>query len=114
MATQTETELAGAIIIPAEASAPKVPRNVDTELAYYSEENGEVLAVVDIMKDTNLGKRNWQPVTIYDVRGSPIAPTLDTTGFQYVKHQTSLTDFTNEEVVKEKYYSEVSELLLKM
>ena len=115
MATQTETQLDEATIkVPAQASAPTVPRNVKTELAYYSEDNGDGPAVVEIMKDTNMRKRNWQPATIYDVRGSSVTPTLDTTGFQYVKHQTSLEDFTNEDVVKDKYYPEVSELLLKM
>ncbi|KAA8571393.1 hypothetical protein MFRU_026g00110 [Monilinia fructicola] len=52
-------------------------------------------------------------VTVHDIRGSEDQYTLDTTGFQVVKHVSQEKDFLDEERIKSIYYKETEELLKK-
>ncbi|KXH66562.1 hypothetical protein CSAL01_10736 [Colletotrichum salicis] len=49
-------------------------------------------------------------VTVSDIRGEEDKYTLDTHGFQYVRHTSIETDFTAEERVKGVYYPEMEKL----
>ena len=117
MASQTET-----LVHPPKTqklSIPGIPRNVRTEVAYYTEPaDGKPLAPIQIKdsKSRSNRQRDFTPVTVYDVRGSGVDHTLDTSGIQFVKHKTAVQvqDFFDEEKVKEKYYPELSELLYKL
>ena len=53
------------------------------------------------------------PVVVYDVRGKEDTVSLDTTGFEFVKHTSEIKDFDDEERIKDVYYKEVEELLKK-
>lgn len=48
---------------------------------------------------------------IHDVRGVEDTVSLDTTGFQFVKHISKEIDFTHHERIKSEYYKEVEDLL---
>lgn len=50
-------------------------------------------------------------VTIRDIRGKEDTVSLDTTGFQFVKHISREKEFTDEERIKNAYYKEVEEFL---
>jgi hypothetical protein len=124
MASQTETLVqlpdvftADTKVKTSKVSIPAVPRNVRTELSYYTEpEDGEPLAPIEILDSKSRAhiKRDFQPATIYDVRGSGIEHTLDKSGIQYVNHKTAMQDFFEDEKIKETYYPEISDLLHKM
>ena len=51
--------------------------------------------------------------TVYDIRGSEDKYTLDTTGFQVVKHKSEEKDFANDEHIKSVYYPEIEDILKK-
>jgi hypothetical protein len=79
-------------------------RNVSTEFSYYKEpEDGGHARPVNIKKDKKLNKRNWQPGTVYDVRGSPVTHALDTTGIQYFNHESAVKDFSDNAIIKDTY-----------
>ena len=93
-----------------------VPRNVDTELSYYTPPPDGSPPSPIYLKDTSTranGPQIFQPVTIHDVRGSGVEHTLDKTGIQFVKHESGLKveDFDDEEKIKGAYYAETEELL---
>lgn len=48
---------------------------------------------------------------VYDVRGNEDKYTLDTTGFQVIKHVSAERDFRDEEQIKRVYYPEVESVL---
>lgn len=50
-------------------------------------------------------------VTVHDISGNEDKYTLDSHGFQYVKHESGEKEFEDEEKIKEKYYPEVEQLL---
>ncbi|KAJ7692690.1 hypothetical protein B0H17DRAFT_1132926 [Mycena rosella] len=52
-----------------------------------------------------------QNVEIHNLRGTEVAATLDTTGFQLYKHAAKHTAFTSYAEIKEEYYPESIELL---
>jgi len=58
---------------------------------------------------------NWAPVKhsvqIENVRGKEDAYGLDEAGFQYIKHRSSHTSFTDDEEIKAEYYPESAELI---
>lgn len=123
MATQTETQVLSStwegqndlIKNPAQTSPSTVPRNVDAELGYYRPpKDGGPARPVNIKTDKKFNERDWQPTTVYDVRGSSVTHTLDTTGFQYVNHKSAVKDFSDDAIVKDAYYTEMSDLLRKM
>ncbi|PMD34577.1 hypothetical protein L207DRAFT_638117 [Hyaloscypha variabilis F] len=92
------------------------PRNVNTELSYYTPPpNGGPQPPVYLKDASSRAKTkpHFQPVMVFDVRGSGVEHTLDKTGIQYTNHKSGLSvdDFDDEEKVKAAYYQEVEELL---
>jgi hypothetical protein len=49
--------------------------------------------------------------TIHDISGDEDKYTLDSHGFQYVKHESIEKDFNDGEKIKEQYYPEIEQLL---
>jgi hypothetical protein len=126
MASQTETLVSSpsdlktdsqshAAVISGPAS---VPRNVRTEISYYAppEDGGPQLPVYIKDENTRVTKQrnNFQPVTVYDVRGSGVEHTLDKTGIQYINHKITTKDFDDDAMIKESYYPEIVDLLYKV
>ena len=123
MASQTETlaappsDFISDTVISTPASIPTIPRNVYTELSYYTppEDGGPQLPIyIKDEKSRATSKRNFQPVTVYDVRGSGIQHTLDKTGIQFVNHKSMIKGFDDDETIKKFYYSEIADLLYKV
>jgi hypothetical protein len=50
---------------------------------------------------------------VRDIRGSEDKYTLDTTGFEVVKHESEEKDFADDEHIKSAYYPEVEDILKK-
>jgi hypothetical protein len=50
---------------------------------------------------------------IYDIRGKEDTVSLDTSGFQFVRHMSQEKEFVDEEAIRTRYYDEVEELLKK-
>jgi hypothetical protein len=65
--------------------------------------------------DTDLPLSNWSPekhtVQIENIRGKEDSFLLDEAGFQYLKHQSRHTTFTDDDEIKAEYYPESEELL---
>jgi hypothetical protein len=51
--------------------------------------------------------------TVHDIRGSEDKYTLDTTGFQVVKHESDEKDFADDQHIKSIYYPEIEDILKK-
>jgi len=97
--------------------APKVePRNVTTTLHYFKDnEDGSPPAPSYAGKPETFSRPTLpQQVTVYDIRGSEDQHTLDTKGFQVVKHDSKEKDFLSDEQIKSIYYPETEELLRKV
>lgn len=106
-----------AAVIPARCSITTVPRDVRTEISYHTEPEGggPQLPIYIKNQDTRAStKRNFQPVTVYDVRGSGVEHTLDTTGIQFLDHKSMVKDFSDDATIKDAYYSEIADLLYKV
>ncbi|OCH90912.1 methyltransferase [Obba rivulosa] len=93
------------------------PKDIPTSLNYYSPIGEEapfnyVYEPPEGIPRSNVGT-DPHPVVIHDVRGKEDTVSLDTTGFQFVKHVSEEKDFLDEEAIKTKYYKEVEELLKK-
>lgn len=50
-------------------------------------------------------------VIIHDIAGDEDKYTLDSHGFQFVKHESKEKDFHNDENIKAEYYSEIEQLI---
>lgn len=61
-----------------------------------------------ISTNVNLDPRN---ILIHNARGRENDFILDVNGFQFLKHTSTLTDFSNEYIIKKDYYPEVKQLL---
>jgi hypothetical protein len=48
---------------------------------------------------------------IHDIAGDENKYTIDSHGFQYVKHESKEKDFLDDEKIKENYYPEIEQLL---
>jgi hypothetical protein len=95
-------------------SAPAtVPRNVPTEIAYYSEPGPRPPVYITNEKTRVKNINKFQPATVYDVRGSGVEHTLDVSGIQFVKQESKLSvqEFDDDEKIKAAYYVEIEELL---
>jgi hypothetical protein len=51
---------------------------------------------------------------IHNLRGRESFASLDTTGFEYIKHESEEKEFVDEGIIKTKYYKEVEDLLKKL
>jgi hypothetical protein len=95
------------------------PRDVTTTLNYYAPIGDEIpFQYTYPRKDggpqNNIGN-DVQKTIVHDARGKEeeYGLSLDTSGFQFVKHESVEKDFTDEERIKHVYYKEVEELLKK-
>jgi hypothetical protein len=52
-----------------------------------------------------------QSVTVHDIAGDEDKYTLDSHGFQFVKHESKEKDFLDDAKIKAEYYPEVEQLL---
>ncbi|KAI0923396.1 hypothetical protein AcV5_008958 [Taiwanofungus camphoratus] len=93
------------------------PHDVSTTLNYYTPIGEE--APYSYAYEPPEGKPlhnigiDTRPAVIHDVRGQEKSVSLDTTGFQFVKHVSAEKEFEHEEAIKTTYYKEVEELLKK-
>ena len=90
------------------------PRDVPTTLNYFKPLDDEpphidAYAIQDKPK-TNIGKEP-HPAVVHDARGREAEFSLDKNGFQWVHWPSIEKDFTDDEVIKEKYYPEVERIL---
>jgi hypothetical protein len=95
-------------------SAPATtPRNVPTEIAYYSEPGPRAPVYITNNKSRVKNINKFQPATVYDVRGSGVEHTLDVSGIQFVKQESKLSvqEFDDDEKIKTAYYAEIEEVL---
>ncbi|KAH8116329.1 methyltransferase [Phellopilus nigrolimitatus] len=96
-------------------AAEPTPHDVSTSLKYYAPKGDEApfQYVLDPPAGTPKDNLGWdtRPAVIHDVRGSEDAVSLDTTGFQFVRHASAERDFRDEERITTVYYSEVEALL---
>ncbi|KAI0755227.1 hypothetical protein C8Q80DRAFT_1093485 [Daedaleopsis nitida] len=94
------------------------PHDVSTTLNYYKPREGDsdepyryiYLTPPPGKLEHNLGE-DQQPVVVHDARGREQDFSLDTNGFQFVKHVSAEREFVDEERIKSVYYKEVEELL---
>jgi hypothetical protein len=101
------------------AAAVLSPRDVPTTFNYYEPLGDEppfqyTYVRTDGGPQDNIGK-NPQQAVVHDARGKEkeYGLSLDTSGFQFLKHESVEKDFTDEERIKDVYYKEVEELLKK-
>ncbi|KAF2095232.1 hypothetical protein NA57DRAFT_45042 [Rhizodiscina lignyota] len=89
------------------------PRDVVTKLNYYKDPGDGSPPVPSYVgkPDTYNRPVDTRTVTVHDVRGRETEPHLDTTGFQFLKHESIEKDFTDDEQIKKQYYPEVEQLL---
>ncbi|KAH8667949.1 hypothetical protein BGZ60DRAFT_487313 [Tricladium varicosporioides] len=93
----------------------KSPRNVQATLNFFlPNADGSPPAPAYVGRpETYFRPSEPHIVTIHDIRGSEDAYSLDTTGFQIVKHESAEKKFEDEEKIKEVYYGEIEEILKK-
>jgi len=94
------------------------PGDVQTTLNYYlPDPTGEAPYIYVSAPPPGKPKTNARQETheaiIHDVRGKEDTLSLDTNGFEFVKHSSAETEFLDEELIKTRYYAEVEELLKK-
>ena len=95
--------------------------DVPTTLNYYTPDPSSDETPYQYVYDPPEGKKKdnigLEPhdVVIRDARGKEkeYDLSLDTSGFQFVKHESAEKDFTDEERIQSVYYKEVEELLKK-
>lgn len=88
--------------------------NCSTTLNYW-EDPGNGLPPTPITigagRITNTRPHTSHPFTITDISGHETSYSLDTHGFQYIRHISAETLFTNEHAIVTAYYDECKELL---
>ena len=97
--------------------APKVkPRDVTSSLNYFKDnEDGSPPAPSYVGKPETYARPSLaQQVVVRDVRGSEDQYTLDTKGFQIVKHESKEKYFVDDDQIRRVYYPETEELLKKV
>ena len=95
------------------------PRDIPTTFNYYNPIGDEAPFTYTYPRtdgglQDNIGT-DVQPSVVHDARGKmkEYGLSLDTSGFNFVKHESVEKDFTDEERIKTVYYREVEELLKK-
>ncbi|KZT09387.1 uncharacterized protein LAESUDRAFT_647013 [Laetiporus sulphureus 93-53] len=96
-------------------AATLTPHDVPTTLNYYAPVGNEapfqyVETPPEGKPQNNIGL-DPHPVVIQDARGRESEYSIDTTGFQFVKHVSAEKEFDDDERIKTVYYKEVEELL---
>jgi hypothetical protein len=99
------------------SQAPQAPqgRDVNATFNYYKDSaDGSPPAPNYANKpSTYVRERLERQKVVHDIRGREDQYTLDTTGFQIVKHESAENDFVDDEQIKRVYYPETEELLKK-
>jgi len=87
--------------------------DVATELNYYSDPGDGSLPAPFYVGQQNSVERphSVHKVVIHDISGEEDKYTLDSHGFQIVKHQSKEKDFLDDAKIKAEYYPEVEQLL---
>lgn len=100
-------------------AAVLVPRDIHTSLNYFaSTRDGELpynftySPPPDGLPQSNIATEVVNTI-VHDVRGKEDAVSLETTGFEFVKHVSEEKEFVDEEAIRTRYYKEVEELLKK-
>jgi len=93
------------------------PHDVPTTLNYYAAIGDEtpyqyVYEPPEGVQKNNIGT-DPQPVVVHDARGRESEFSIDTSGFQFVKHVSAEKEFLDEERIKTVYYQEVENILKK-
>ncbi|KAE9567904.1 Gibberellin cluster GA4 desaturase [Colletotrichum fructicola] len=91
----------------------RAPRNIVTSINYYDDPgdgSSPPPVVVGGQKVTNERKMIPHTMTVTDVTGDEDSFTLDSHGFQYLRHASVETEFTDEERIKNVYYPEAEKL----
>ena len=90
------------------------PRDVSTTLNYFKALDNETprryVEPPAGKSGSNVGS-DPHPAVVHDVRGREAEFSLDNNGFQFVHWPSVEKDFTNDDVIKEKYYAEVERIL---
>ena len=90
------------------------PRDVPTTLNYFkaldSDPPRRYVEPQEGKPQTNVGS-DPQSAVVHDVRGHEAEFSLDKNGFQFVHWPSVEKDFTDDDLIKEKYYPEVEKLL---
>jgi hypothetical protein len=102
-------------------AAVLAPTDVPTTLNYYAPIPESNESPYQYVYDPPAGKlknnigTDTHDVVIHDARGKEkeYNLSLDTSGFQFVKHVSSEKDFEDEERIKDVYYKEVEDILKK-
>ncbi|KAF8811247.1 hypothetical protein BYT27DRAFT_7240407 [Phlegmacium glaucopus] len=96
------------------------PVSTIANLLYLTEPEGGVRAYQHINADPLTGerKKNFgreeKSLVIENIRGKEDTVSLDTTGFQFYKHTSKHTTFTDDEEIFREYYPESIELIKKL
>ncbi|WYZ45012.1 hypothetical protein EsH8_VIII_000328 [Colletotrichum jinshuiense] len=88
-------------------------RTVVTTINYYDDPGDgspPTPIIVGGQKVTNERKMTPRTMTVTDVTGEEDKYTLDSHGFQYIRHASVETDFTDEDRVRAQYYPEMERL----
>jgi len=101
------------VIEPRAQDNKPVKHDVATELNYYQDPgDGTLPAPVYVGKSDNVERPHAvQSVIIHDIAGDEDKYTLDSHGFQFVKHESKEKDFLDDAKIKAEYYPEVEQLL---
>ena len=91
------------------------PRDVTTIFNYYKDNEDGSPPHPSYVGRPETYYRPTVPLkaTVHDIRGSEDKYTLDTTGFQVVKHESKEKDFADDEHIKSVYYPEIEDILKK-
>ncbi|KAI0739350.1 hypothetical protein C8Q80DRAFT_1111275 [Daedaleopsis nitida] len=93
---------------------------ISATLYYFTTPEDGSAPYIYVNADPSTGRRqrNWDiaphKVSIENIRGKEDTVSLDTTGFQYFRHQAQHTTFENSEVIKKEYYPESIELVKRL
>jgi hypothetical protein len=92
------------------------PRDVTAAFNYYKDPADGSPPRPNYVNDPGSYVREHitQQQLVHDIRGNEDKYTLDTTGFQIVKHESVEKDFLDDEQIKRVYYPETEELLKKV
>jgi hypothetical protein len=103
MTTRTQSSTTGA----------QVTRDVTATFNYYKDlQNGEPPSPIQVNLATKLSaQRTFQECVVHDMRTKEDMFTLDTCGFQIIKHKSIEKDFLDDEHIESVYYPETITLL---
>lgn len=97
-----------------ENKVPEVQKHhVQTALNYYKDAGDGSPPPPSYVGKPETYERPVSPldVQIYDVRGEEDKYDLDSHGFRFVQHESVEKDFRDEDLIKQRYYAEVEQLI---